>query len=133
VPGRHINDHQMRLYMKYRLKEGPAQAAARAGFSAATGYRIEQDRRLPSQKKAPPLDSQVKVRWAQDIETAGVVGIVDEQDGQAAQERKPQIRCDDPHGRPRVRACRLRRHAKRKFAPRVRIAYPTIERPFLRR
>src|SRR5246127_1876443 len=43
----------MRLYMKYRLKEGPAQAAARAGFSAATGYRIEQDRRLPSQKKAP--------------------------------------------------------------------------------
>ncbi|KND54506.1 Mobile element protein [Candidatus Paraburkholderia kirkii] len=39
--------------MKYRLKEGPAQAAARAGFSAATGYRIDQDRRLPSQKKAP--------------------------------------------------------------------------------
>jgi hypothetical protein len=39
--------------MKYRLKEGPAQAAARAGFSAAMGYRIEQDRRLPSQKKAP--------------------------------------------------------------------------------
>lgn len=39
--------------MKYRLKEGPAQAAARAGFSAATGYRIERDRRLPSQKKAP--------------------------------------------------------------------------------
>lgn len=39
--------------MKYRLKEGPAQAAARAGFSAATGYRIEEDPRLPSQKKAP--------------------------------------------------------------------------------
>ncbi|WP_028218619.1 IS21 family transposase [Paraburkholderia oxyphila] len=53
MPGRHINDHQMRLYMKYRLKEGPTQAAARAGFSTATGYRIEQDRRLPSQKTAP--------------------------------------------------------------------------------
>ncbi len=39
--------------MKYRLKEGPTQAAARAGFSTATGYRIEQDRRLPSQKTAP--------------------------------------------------------------------------------
>ena len=39
--------------MKYRLKEGPPQAAARAGFSAATGYRIEEDARLPSQKKAP--------------------------------------------------------------------------------
>ncbi|NRO94860.1 IS21 family transposase, partial [Paraburkholderia sp. NMBU_R16] len=53
VPGRHINDHQMRLYMKYRLKEGAPAAAARAGFSAATAYRIEQDQRLPSQKKAP--------------------------------------------------------------------------------
>ena len=39
--------------MKYRLKEGPPLAAARAGFSAATGYRIEEDPRLPSQKKAP--------------------------------------------------------------------------------
>lgn len=39
--------------MKHRLKEGAPAAAARAGFSAATGYRIEQDPRLPSQKKAP--------------------------------------------------------------------------------
>ncbi|KWO12631.1 integrase, partial [Burkholderia ubonensis] len=53
MPGRHINDHQVRLYMKHRLKEGAPAAAARAGFSAATGYRIEQDPRLPSQKKAP--------------------------------------------------------------------------------
>ena len=28
-------------------------AAAKAGFSRATGYRINQDPRLPSQKKAP--------------------------------------------------------------------------------
>ncbi|WP_429577598.1 IS21 family transposase [Paraburkholderia youngii] len=53
MPGRHVNDHQMRLYMKYRLKEQPTTAGARAGFSAATAYRIEQDPRLPSQKKAP--------------------------------------------------------------------------------
>lgn len=39
--------------MKYTLKEGPAQAAARAGFSAATAYHIYHDRRPPSQKKAP--------------------------------------------------------------------------------
>jgi len=39
--------------MKLRLSEGPATAAARAGFSTATAYRIEQDRRLPSQKKEP--------------------------------------------------------------------------------
>jgi transposase InsO family protein len=53
VPGRHVNDHQMRLYMKHRLTEGPPTAAARAGFSVATAYRIEQDPRPPSQKKPP--------------------------------------------------------------------------------
>lgn len=53
MPGRHVNDHQMRLYMKYRRKDGPAVAADRAGFSTATAYRLEQDPRLPSQKKEP--------------------------------------------------------------------------------
>ena len=53
MPGRHIHDYQMRLYMKHRLTDGPATAAARAGFSVATAYRIEQDPRLPSQKQAP--------------------------------------------------------------------------------
>lgn len=37
--------------MKHRLTEGPPVAAARAGFSVATAYRIEQDPRLPSQKQ----------------------------------------------------------------------------------
>ena len=53
LPGRHITDCQMRLYMSFRQAETPTVAAAKAGFSAATAYRIEQDRRLPSQKKAP--------------------------------------------------------------------------------
>jgi hypothetical protein len=39
--------------MKLRLSEGPPVAAAKAGFSLASAYRIEQDPRLPSQKKAP--------------------------------------------------------------------------------
>jgi hypothetical protein len=43
----------MRLYMSFRQTESPVIAAAKAGFSAATAYRIEQDHRLPSQKKAP--------------------------------------------------------------------------------
>src|SRR5690242_4039800 len=43
----------MRLYMSFRKTETPSVAAAKAGFSAATAYRIEQDPRLPSQKKAP--------------------------------------------------------------------------------
>jgi transposase InsO family protein len=39
--------------MNFRRTETPSVAAAKAGFSAATAYRIEQDPRLPSQKKAP--------------------------------------------------------------------------------
>jgi hypothetical protein len=43
----------MRLYMSYRQTLSPEAAAAKVGFSTATGYRIEVDPRLPSQKKAP--------------------------------------------------------------------------------
>src|SRR6266545_3376913 len=39
--------------MKSRQTNVPALAAAKAGFSTATGYRIEADPRLPSQKKKP--------------------------------------------------------------------------------
>lgn len=53
MPGLHINDRQMRLYMSFRPTDTPAQAAAKAGFSTATAYRIEADPRFPSQKKSP--------------------------------------------------------------------------------
>src|ERR1700691_2189110 len=43
----------MRLFMIYRHSKDPTIAAAKSGFSTATGYRIEDDPRLPSQKKAP--------------------------------------------------------------------------------
>jgi hypothetical protein len=43
----------MRLYMRFRHTDTPAAAAAKAGFSTASGYRIEADPRLPSQKKGP--------------------------------------------------------------------------------
>jgi hypothetical protein len=39
--------------MKSRQSNTPAIAAAKAGFSRATAYRIEADARLPSQKKKP--------------------------------------------------------------------------------
>ncbi len=39
--------------MSFRLTHNTAIAAAKAGFSTATGYRIERDPRLPSQKKTP--------------------------------------------------------------------------------
>ncbi|HYS88941.1 MAG TPA: hypothetical protein VEN78_28645, partial [Bradyrhizobium sp.] len=53
LPGRHITDCQTRLYMKSRQSNVPAIAAAKAGFSTATAYRIEADPWLPSQKKKP--------------------------------------------------------------------------------
>jgi transposase InsO family protein len=53
LPGLHINDRQMRLYMRSRHTDTPAVAAAKAGFSTATAYRIEADPRLPSQRKRP--------------------------------------------------------------------------------
>jgi hypothetical protein len=51
--GRHITNCQMRLYMSFRQAETPTVAVTKAGFSTATAYRIEQNPRLPSQKKAP--------------------------------------------------------------------------------
>ena len=39
--------------MDWRKKHSPAVAAAKSDFSTASGYRIESDPRLPSQKKAP--------------------------------------------------------------------------------
>jgi hypothetical protein len=39
--------------MKSRQTNGPAIAAAKAGFSTATAYRLEADPRLPSQKQKP--------------------------------------------------------------------------------
>ena len=53
MPGLDITDHQMRLYMNYRHTQDAAIAAAKSGFSKATGYRLEDDPRPPSQKKVP--------------------------------------------------------------------------------
>jgi hypothetical protein len=48
LPGRHVTDHQMRLYMKFRQTDAPSVAAAKASISTATAYRFEHDHRLPS-------------------------------------------------------------------------------------
>jgi hypothetical protein len=53
VPGRHVTVRQMRLYMRFRRTEPVPLAAAKAGFSSATAYRIEQDPRPPSQRSVP--------------------------------------------------------------------------------
>ena len=51
LSGRHISDHQMRLYMTFRQTDGPALSAAKAGISRAAGYRFEQEHRPPSSRK----------------------------------------------------------------------------------
>ena len=51
MPGRHITDRQVRLYlyMNLRSKDTPSLAAAKASISTASAYRIESDPRLPAQ------------------------------------------------------------------------------------
>jgi hypothetical protein len=49
LSGRHVTDHQMRLYMTFRRTDGPAISAAKAGISRAAAYRFERDHRPPSQ------------------------------------------------------------------------------------
>ncbi len=51
MPGRHVTDQQMRLFMTLKQTHSVPVAAAKAGVSQATGYRLQQDPVLPSQKK----------------------------------------------------------------------------------
>jgi len=53
LPGRHVTDHQMRLYMTFRQIDGPAVSAAKASISTATAYRYERTHQLPSSQKQP--------------------------------------------------------------------------------
>ncbi|APO74761.1 IS21 family insertion sequence transposase protein (plasmid) [Rhizobium etli 8C-3] len=53
MPGRHVTDHQMRLFMKLRQEHTTEIAAAKASISRATAFRIKQDPQLPSQKTKP--------------------------------------------------------------------------------
>ncbi len=53
MPGTHITDQQARLYMHHRRTHSRDIAAARAGFSASTGARLDVDPRLPSQQQQP--------------------------------------------------------------------------------
>lgn len=52
MPGRHVNDQQVRLYMTARMTRPQTTAAALAGISVATARRIERDPRPPSSRKA---------------------------------------------------------------------------------
>ena len=53
MPGRHVTDCQKRLFMKLRKTHTIEVAAAKAGFSRATGYRLAADPFLSSKEAAP--------------------------------------------------------------------------------
>ena len=53
VPGRHVTDRQKRLFMTLKKTHTIDVAAAKAGFSRATGYRLAEDPSLLSGKAAP--------------------------------------------------------------------------------
>jgi len=50
MPGLHVTDQQVVLYMSQRFHHPQAIAAAKSGFSERTARRIDHDLRLPSQK-----------------------------------------------------------------------------------
>jgi hypothetical protein len=51
MPGLHVTDQQVLRYMSQRSHHPQSIAAAKSGFSERTARRIDQDLRLPSQKK----------------------------------------------------------------------------------
>ena len=51
MPGFHISDQQVFLFMTHRRQHTQAVAAAKAGISERSARRIEKDPRLPSQRK----------------------------------------------------------------------------------
>ena len=53
MPGRHITDRQMRLFMTLKKTHNTEIAAAKSGFSRATGYRYARDPFLSERSAAP--------------------------------------------------------------------------------
>lgn len=53
MPGHHITDQQVRLYMKFRSTHTQAAAAAKAGFCERTARSLDDDPRPTSQRKRP--------------------------------------------------------------------------------
>jgi hypothetical protein len=53
LPGRHVTNRQIRLYMNFRRNHSPTVAAAKAGFSASAAYRFEKTPVLPHKRRSP--------------------------------------------------------------------------------
>ena len=114
LPGRHVTDHQMRLYMKFRQTDAPPVAAAKAAFSGATAYRFEADPRPPSLK--------ARTRDRRRAETLPIdqleLGLEDVQQVEA--DRAAEVEALDPERRAaRARARRANRGSLPAHLPRI--------------
>jgi len=78
--GRHPTDCQVRRYMRLRTKNQPsvATAAAKAGFSTATGYRVESNLRLLSQETDRAVGGGA-TRWPASSQAGCVIRVVTQQ------------------------------------------------------
>ena len=77
MPGRHVTDRQMRLFMKFKQTDPMPIASAKAGFSTATGYRIVADpqlrsatRKVRSRRRPDPLEAIFDTEIAPMLEAA---------------------------------------------------------------
>ena len=59
MPGKHVTDQQVRLYMELRRTHTREAAAARAGFGATTGSRVL---KLSSSRRRPGRPAGVRAR-----------------------------------------------------------------------
>ena len=63
MPGLHITDHQMRMFMSCRHTQETAIAAAKSGFSRATGYRIGDDPRAALAEENADVADGGRTHW----------------------------------------------------------------------
>jgi hypothetical protein len=62
MPGRHVTDQQMRLFMTHRQTHTVSVAAAKAGVSQATGYRLQANPTLPYRRRRRAAGGG-QIRW----------------------------------------------------------------------
>lgn len=74
MPGCHVTDQQMRRYMTLKLTNSIPVAATKAGFSQATGYRLQADPTLGSSWQ-PQVDPDGGFQLASGVQQVSTCGI----------------------------------------------------------
>lgn len=67
MPGRHITDCQRRLFLSERQRTPTEVAAARAGFSRASGYRMAGERRAATKQRGRRRPDPLASVWEAEV------------------------------------------------------------------